>query len=95
MGEHRSRDISTSSQHPVLKPAGVIPRKKAKTPLKSKVFADSYVSMSLFIDNDVLIALLKGTYEPYADIILRRDDIGHCYPVEVRIRRLVGRRIKR
>lgn len=88
MAEQLSKARRNRIQRVALNPAGVTPRKKAKTPLKSKVFSDSYVSMSLFIDDDVLIALLKGTYEHYADIILRRENIGHCYPVEVRIRRL-------
>lgn len=64
------------------------PRLSRETPLKSDVFQKTYVRITLFIDKLDWDDLVKGNYEEWGDIVLRRDPLESSLRVEVRMKRL-------
>lgn len=64
------------------------PPVKDLTPLKSNVFPKSYVKMVLFIDKQDWDDLVRGNYEAWGDIVLRRNPLEPSVRVEVRMKKL-------
>lgn len=64
------------------------PPVKDLTPLKSNVFSKSYVKIVLFIDKQDWDDLVRGNYEAWGDIVLRRSPLEPSVRVEVRMKKL-------